>query len=108
MVFRRPDGLPYEDRGAEYGGQIKTAWRGAIARAGLDPAFTPHTCRHTWASWHYAEHRDLLALKIQGGWSSVALVERYAHLLPAGHDTAIRGFLGHQAGTKHSQVRATA
>ena len=27
----------YADRGREEGGQIKTAWRGALRRAGLDP-----------------------------------------------------------------------
>lgn len=92
-VFLRPDGQPYDDRDG-YGGQVKTAWKGAIRRSGLNPEFTPHTCRHTWASWHYALHRDLLRLKQEGGWSSVMLVERYAHLLPAGHERAIREFLG--------------
>jgi hypothetical protein len=43
-------------------------------------------------SRHYAINRDLLALKIGGGWSSVALVERYGHFLPAGHEAAIRSF----------------
>ena len=76
----------------EYGGQIKTAWPGARSRAGLDPELTPHDLRHTWASWHYPANRDLLALKVEGGWSSVALVERYAHLLPAGHEGAIKMF----------------
>ena len=85
-------------RGA-YGGQIKKGWRGAIRRAHLDPELTPHDLRHTWASWHYAVHRDLLALKFEGGWSSVGLVERYAHLLPKGHEVLIQLFLGHQAGT---------
>jgi len=94
-VFRRPDGLPYADRGRRYGGHIRTAWKGAIARAGLDATLTPHDLRHTWASWHYALHRDVLALKLEGGWSSVSLVERYAHLLPAGHEAAIRRVFGH-------------
>jgi integrase len=98
-MFRHRRGH-YEGRDRGYGGQIKTAWRGALRRAGLDPELTPHDLRHTWASWHYALNRDLLALKIEGGWSSVGLVERYAHLLPAGHEGAIRQFLGwHQAGT---------
>jgi len=71
-----------------------------LHRAGLDPELTPHDLRHTFASWHYALNRDLLALKVGGGWSSVALVERYAHLLPAGQEDAIWQFLGwHQAGT---------
>jgi integrase len=92
-VFRRQDGEPYTDHQRMFGGQIKTAWAGAIKRAGLDHNLTPHDCRHTWASWHYALNKDLLALKQEGGWSSVALVERYAHLLPAGHEQDIRSFL---------------
>lgn len=93
-VFRRQDGAPYADRARMYGGHIKTGWAAAIRRAQLDPALTPHDCRHTWASWHYAIHRDVLALKTEGGWSSVALVERYAHLMPAGQQGAIQRFLG--------------
>jgi len=98
-VFILDKGRPYVDRGGAYGGQIKKGWYGALRRAALDPELTPHDLRHTWASWHYALNHDLLALKIEGGWSSVALVERYAHLLPAGHVEAIRGFLGHRTGT---------
>lgn len=74
----------YADRNRKrrYGGHNKTAWKGALRRAGLNPDLTPHVMRHTWASWHYALHRDLLKLKVDGAWSSVDLVERYAHLLP--------------------------
>jgi integrase len=100
----------YADRGREEGGQIKTAWRGALRRAGLDPELTPRDLRHTWASWYYALHRDLLALKIVGGWSSVVLVGRYAHLHPAGHEDAIRLFYGpdwHHTGTDPEQMRAS-
>jgi integrase len=108
-VFRWGTGRAYADRGREEGGHIKRAWRGAIRRAGLDPELTPHDLRHTWASWHYGLNRDLLVLKQDGGWSSVALVERYAHLLPAGQEPAIREFLGwHQAGTQRAGPRATA
>ena len=56
----------YADRRREEGGQIKTAWRGALRRGGVDPELTPHDLRHTWANWYYALHRDLLALKIEG------------------------------------------
>jgi integrase len=89
-AFCRPGGHPYADHGCEHGGQIKTGWRGPIRRAGLDPAFTPPTCRHTWASWHYVLHRDLLRLSFDGGWSPTLLVERYAHLMPAGREDAVR------------------
>ena len=106
--IKAPRAHTYADRGREEGGHIKTAWKGAIRRAGLDQELTPHDLRHTWASWHYALRRDLLALKVEGGWSSVALVERYAHLLPAGHEEAIHHFLGwHRAGTDREQARAS-
>jgi integrase len=90
-VFLTATGRPYQPKDGE-GGQIKRAWDGAIRRAGLPADFTPHTCRHTWASWHYAVHRDLLKLKVEGGWSSIEMVERYAHLMPAGHTEAICSF----------------
>jgi integrase len=96
-VFRWPDRSgrrrrPYADRGRQGGGQIKRGWSTAIRRAGLPAELTPHDLRHSWASWHYARHRDLLLLKQAGAWSSVALVERYAHLLPAGQAEAIAEF----------------
>lgn len=118
-VFRRDDGQPYTYENG-LGSPIKTAWRAACARAGLpgemrpsrnsglgrkfSAIHTPHDCRHTWASWHYALHRDLLKLKHDGGWSSVRMVEHYAHLIPDGHQTAIKIFFGFgPAGTKLTQ-----
>lgn len=82
-VFRRPDGLPYErTKGGDDtsgGTRIKKAFDGACRRAGIAD-FTPHGCRHTWATWHYAANRDLTALQKLGGWKSVAMVFRYAHV----------------------------
>jgi integrase len=72
--------------------KIKTAWRGALKRSGITTPITPHGLRHTWATWHYAINRDLLALKVDGGWSSVTLVERYAHVMPKGHEGRITAF----------------
>ncbi|MBE9604261.1 tyrosine-type recombinase/integrase [Acetobacteraceae bacterium H6797] len=46
------------------------------------PAVTPHDLRHTYSTWHYCVHRDLLRLRHEGGWSTVKMVERYAHLMP--------------------------
>lgn len=77
-VFRRPDGLPYT-RKNNAGGQIKTAFNGACRRAGIQN-FRPHDCRHTWATWHYAENRNLPALMKLGGWKSERMVLRYAHV----------------------------
>jgi integrase len=87
-VFRRPAGkikqagrvwLAYEDRAGEGGGQIKTAWAGMLKRAKISD-FTPHDCRHTWATWHYAANRDITALMQLGGWKSPEMVIRYAHV----------------------------
>lgn len=72
----------FHDTGRQGGGQIKTGFAAAVRRAGLAGEITPHDLRHTWASWHYAMHRDPLRLKHDGGWSGVAMVERYAHLMP--------------------------
>jgi integrase len=106
-VFRTNAGAAYADRARQGGGQIKTAWKAALRRAQLPAEITPHDLRHTWASWHYAVHRDLLALKGEGGWSSVVLAERYAHLLPAGHEAEIEAFW-HGRGTAAFQQDVSA
>lgn len=82
-VFRRPDGKPYSlPRNADdtsAGTRIKTAFRAACRRAGI-VNFHPHDCRHTWATWHYTENRDLGGLMRLGGWKSERMVMRYAHV----------------------------
>jgi integrase len=82
MVFRRPDGMAYErlrDGATSASDGIRKAFAGACKRAGIKN-FTVHDCRHTWASWHYAKNRDLLALQRLGGWKTLAMVTRYAHI----------------------------
>jgi integrase len=88
FVFRRPAGkirkagrvwLPYETRDGEGGGQIKTAWGSACRRAKLVD-FTPHDCRHTWATWHYKANRDIAALMQLGGWKTPSMVFRATHV----------------------------
>ncbi len=93
-VFRRPRkgkkacfqgedtrevGDAYADRGGEGGGQVKTAWRTMCKNAGIMD-FSPHDCRHTWATWHYMENRDVNALMELGGWKSLDMVIRYTHI----------------------------
>jgi len=55
------------------------AWRNALKRANIDN-FRWHDLRHTWASWHIQNGTPLHVLKELGGWSSLAMVMRYAHL----------------------------
>ena len=57
----------------------KAGWRNALKRAGIDN-FRWHDLRHTWASWHIQSGTPLHALQELGGWESVEMVRRYAHL----------------------------
>lgn len=63
---------------------IKTMFAAAVRRAGIDPqGVTPYTLRHTWATWHYAQCRDLPLLQFRGGWSDVSMAMHYTKLAPA-------------------------
>jgi len=55
------------------------AWRNALTRADITN-FRWHDLRHTWASWHVQSGTSLLELRELGGWSSLNMVLRYAHL----------------------------
>ena len=84
-VFRKADGRIYRpldpdnEKDVSAGDQIKKGFRGACIRAGIKD-FTPHDCRHTWATWHYQQNRDLNLLMHLGGWSTLSMVLRYAHV----------------------------
>jgi integrase len=41
-----------------------------------------HTLRHTFASWLALQGTPLLTIKELGGWQSLEMVVRYAHLIP--------------------------
>lgn len=55
------------------------AWDKALVRAGIAD-FRWHDLRHTWASWHVQQGTPLNVLQELGGWESVEMVRRYAHL----------------------------
>ncbi len=59
-----------------FGGAFTTARK----RAGLGADVTPHTCRHTFASWFMINGGDLYRLQKYLGHSTIALTQRYAHL----------------------------
>ncbi len=59
------------------------AWKAALGRAGITD-FRWHDLRYTWASWHAQAGTPPNALQELGGWESVDMVRRYAHLAP-GH-----------------------
>lgn len=52
----------------------------AAKAAGLPDGFCFHDLRHTWASWHAQAGTPLLTLQRLGGWKTLAMLNRYAHL----------------------------
>lgn len=60
--------------------------------------FRFHDLRHTWASWHVQNGTPLMTLKELGGWETLEMVKKYAHL-SAEHLTRFVGsvtFLAHE------------
>ena len=55
------------------------AWHAALERARIKD-FRWHDLRHTWASWHVQNGTPLHVLQELGGWETVDMVRRYAHL----------------------------
>lgn len=105
-------GESYYNTNRTGGGQIKKAWATACRKAGFSgrdriwipkggnaekvqfvPDITPHTLRHTFATWHYCIHKDLLRLKEDGGWRTITMVTRYAKKMPDGYRAEILGWL---------------
>jgi integrase len=83
VVLREQEGQ-HETRVFTYDGKPITrannhAWRKALIRAGLTD-FRWHDLRHTWASWHVQAGTPLHVLQELGGWASLEMVLRYAHL----------------------------
>lgn len=58
-----------------------SAWYIGLRRAGIEN-FRFHDLRHTWASWLIQSGVPLSALQEMGGWESIEMVRRYAHLAP--------------------------
>lgn len=56
-------------------------WRAMCAAAGIDD-FTPHDCRHTWATWmrQYAKI-DVQGLLATGAWRDPKSAARYQHVV---------------------------
>ena len=102
-VFLTHRGIPYDrpetgnDDDHSAGTRIKTAFKAACRRAGIMD-FTPHCCRHTWATWHYQANRDVGKLMELGGWKSVEMVMRYAHTNVSTHAESIENLPGGKLG----------
>jgi site-specific recombinase XerD len=67
--------------------------QGMLRDAGQDPSrldgVTWHTCRHTFASRLTMAGVDLRTVAELGGWRTLAMVQRYAHLSPTHLQAAV-------------------
>lgn len=54
------------------------SFKKALERAGIEN-FRWHDMRHTWATWHVQNGTPLHILQQLGGWSSISMVQKYAH-----------------------------
>jgi integrase len=55
--------------------------RNAAEAAGVKD-FNPHMIRHGFATWRLDQTKDYMAVRQAGGWGSIKLLERYAHVAP--------------------------
>ena len=79
-AWHRADGSPTE-KVRKMRVDDNTAWNTGLSRAGITN-FRFHDLRHTWASWLVQAGVPLTALQEMGGWESIEMVQRYAHLAP--------------------------
>lgn len=79
-AWHRADGSPTE-KVRKMRVDDNTAWNTGLRRAGITN-FRFHDLRHTWASWLVQAGVPLTALQEMGGWESIEMVQRYAHLAP--------------------------
>lgn len=66
-----------------YRGRFRKALENAIRRAGIKNFRPHHDFRHTWASYMAMAGASILEIKEIGGWKSLKMVMRYAHLSPS-------------------------
>jgi integrase len=90
-VFRRRDGTLWNSDTRVSGAQLNCAFQ-EIAAARIVRPVHLHMIRHSWASWHYAVHKDLKKLMKAGAWDSLAMADRYTHLAPDGMIPEILAF----------------
>ena len=77
-----------------------------VADAKIDD-FRLHDTRHTFASRLAMEGVDLLAIKELGGWKSLAMVQRYAHLSPSHRSQAIERLVTRKKSAEQREASGT-
>lgn len=80
QVGKHPERV-FTFRGRPFSNANTKAWRDALKRAGITD-FRWHDLRHTWATWQRRKGTPTHELMRLGGWKTLAMVERYAHVAP--------------------------
>ena len=83
FVFAKPNGKPYH---------AIRGFREACGRAELINV-TPHSTRHTFATRLVENGVDLRTVQELGGWATLSLVQRYAHVSPSRKAEAVEGLV---------------
>lgn len=83
-VFKRGDGQPFSAI------EVQRAFAVARKLSGIRPELTPHTLRHTFASWLAIAGHPLRTIQELLGHADVRMTIRYAHLSPAHLSDAMR------------------
>src|SRR5262249_13876159 len=83
FVFAKPNGKPYH---------AIRGFRAACQRAGLSDV-TVHTTRHTFATRLVENGVDLRTVQELGGWATLSLIQRYAHVSPTRKIQAVEGLV---------------
>lgn len=83
FVFAKPSGKPYH---------AIRGFRAACRRAGLT-GVTPHSTRHTFATRLVENGVDLRTVQELGGWATLSLIQRYAHVTTARKAEAVEGLV---------------
>jgi integrase len=78
-VFRTHKGLPYAEKEVIGGGQVKRAWATMLKNAGVT-GLTPHSLRHTFATYATAVGMSDHDKKLIMGHSTSEMSERYTHI----------------------------
>ena len=92
FVFAKPNGKPYH---------AIRGFRATCQRAGLT-GVTPHSTRHTFATRLVENGVDLRTVQELGGWATLSLIQRYAHVSPSRKVEAVEGLV-----RKHSTTLFT-
>ena len=65
------------------GGQIRREFKKLREAADLPKECTPHSLRHSFATWTYAATKDMKLLMSRGGWAKHDTALRYTKLAPS-------------------------